>query len=149
MSRFPYICDFRGILHVWDTDNHNKEKVWYGKPCVEVLHTEEWISDFLYLPKRMVQKRVTGKVICLSEDPHKFRQSNSEYAKECMDESGIYDYIVETYIKPKGEDYERYYEVMGKYHFHSYQNYEGEWDSDDEVSRVKWQELDDKTNYQY
>lgn len=138
MSRLPYLCHFRAIVHTWDGGH-------------ESFDLSTWVEGFEFRSLKQFEKDKTDLSkwlgqpgdIKMVEGSHSYFNdrtiSATDYGKECIGDGDIIDRIIESDIKP--DDQEHYYEIIGKYHFHAYQNYEGEWDCDDEVTNVQFQEL--------
>jgi hypothetical protein len=138
MSRLPYLCHFRAIIHTFDGTH-------------EDFDLSTWVDGFEFRSLKQFEKDKKDlskylDIVCnikMVEGSHSYfndrTTSAMDYGKECISEGDIIARIIESDIKP--DDQEHYYEIIGKYHFHSYQNYEGEWDSDDDVTDVKFQEL--------
>lgn len=142
MSKMPYICDFRFIIHVWDTevDPLTQEVVEWTSPMHEDFMLETWRAGFNFLSKEEkenFQKIFTNR----RERGDPIASEMADYGKESLANSDTISHIIEAYIKPKGE---KFFEVTGKLHEHCYQDYEGDWDCETEVSDVEFQEVDEK-----
>ena len=96
-------------------------------------HQKHKASEIKYLDSFI--KNIEGSSGYYNDNLH----SAIEYGKEMIQCGDIISRIIECDIKPDSN--EHYYEITAKFHFHSYQTYEGEWDSDDDVSDLKFQEL--------
>lgn len=138
MSRLPYLCNFRIILHTYEREH-------------EVFDISTWVEGFEF---RSLQQFENDKNflfkwlnhpgnIKMEEGLKRYINdkliSGSEYGKDIIESGNIIHHIIESYINPDDKDH--YYEVIGKLYFASYQNHEGEWDSDDEVDDIIFQEL--------
>ena len=138
MSRLPYLCHFRAIVHTYE-DGH------------ESFDLSTWVEGFEFRSLKQYEKDKKDLLkylerpfnIGMEEGSRSYFNdgiaSATEYGQECIKNGDMIARIIEDDIKP--DENEHYYEIIGKYHFHSYQNYEGEWDSDDDLSDLKFQEL--------
>jgi hypothetical protein len=129
MSKLPYLCHFRAIVHVWNNIVEDVED-----PGDEVLQLTTWVDSFEFRSKEQFEER---KKILSLEDVHD-KLYAKDYGKEIIDDSDIILGIIEKYIKPEGD---KYYEIIGKIHLFSSQNYYGEWENEDDTSDVRIQEI--------
>ena len=138
MSNLPYLCNFRAIVHTYECGN-------------EVLDLSTWTDGFTFRSTKQYEKDKNdlSKYLNHSSDIQILEGSQSyyndgmtgatEYGKEILENGDMVSRIIEGDIKP--DDEEHYYEIIGKLHYHSFQNYEGEWDGDDDVTEIRFQEL--------
>ena len=144
MSKLPYLCDFRFVIHVWITEKDpiTKEEFDWSKPSYELFMEETWCKGFNFLPKKL-----PSKVFMFDETSrtNPIASRKAEYGMEILGNGELIDNIIEAYLKLKLKpNEEKYYEVVGKIHEYTWQCYEGDWDSECEVSAIKFQELDEK-----
>lgn len=145
MSDLPYLCHFRIIIHIRKTDKYDDD---------ETLEIQTWADyeDFMFRSKKQFEKDKKDLSYWLKQsegsDKIKFSKgthgylkttlSNSEIGEDLLKDSDIIERIIEHDIKPKGD---KYYEITGKLHFSSFQTYYGDWDCDEDVSNLKFQEI--------
>jgi hypothetical protein len=138
MSRLPYICHFRAIVHTFEDWN-------------EVFDVATWVDGFEMRSIKQYEKDKNdlskylndSQSIQMIDGFQSYLNDNTmsaiDYGKEILDDSDMISRIIECDIEPDKE--EHYYEIIGKLHYYSFQNYEGEWDSEDDVSDIQFQEL--------
>lgn len=129
-----YLCDFRMVLHVWDIDHdENGELIEWQPPAHEVLDLTTWKTGLL-IPK------INSKPLStLLEERWNASEYDSSIGKDCIENSGFEDNVIKEYLGYTSG--EKFYEIVGKYHCYSYQNWEGEWDFNDEITDVQWHEV--------
>ena len=136
MSHLPYLCHFRTIIHTYEGGHEDFElSTWVD--TFEFRNIKDYekykANEIKYLDSFI--KKMEGSSGCYNDNFH----SAIEYGKEMIECGDMISRIIECDIKPDSN--EHYYEIIGKFHFHSYQTYEGEWDSDDDISDLKFQEI--------
>lgn len=150
MSHLPYMCHFRTIIHVWQEDPDGEGRTMWHPFAYESFDLVTWTDTFEFrcIKQYEKDKKDLSKYldhpsnIQLVEGSDSYLNdktlSSCDYGKEMIESGDIISRIIEDDIKPEGE---KYFEIIGKFHFHSYQNYEGEWDGDDDVSELQFQEI--------
>jgi hypothetical protein len=93
----PYLSHFRVILHIWNTEEDGTE---WASPEHEVMYQEVWDDHFLLRSK--LQKELHNL---------QFSRSNTDYAKEILNNTDILDDLVSSEFK--NEVGEKYFEVIG------------------------------------
>jgi hypothetical protein len=156
MSRLPYICNFRAIVHVWQEDPDGDGRTMWHPFAHEVFDLATWTDGFEFRSLKQYEKdkfdlsKYLNSEIQMVEGEDSFRNdgmmSAVDYGKEIIENGDIIHSIIEGDIKPDGE---RYYEIIGKLHFHSYRGYDGEWDSEEDLSEIKFQELAQNDVYKW
>jgi hypothetical protein len=124
MSRLPYLCHFRAIVHTYEGGN-------------EVLDLSTWTDGFTFRSIKEYEKDKKEDLSDLLNHPSGIQilegsqsyyndgmTSATDYGKEILENGDMVSRIIEGDIKP--DDEEHYYEIIGKLHYHSFQNYEGE-----------------------
>ena len=138
MSRLPYLCHFRSIIHTYDGGHESFDLATWVEGF-EFRNIKQYEKDKKDLSKYLDRAFNIGMVEGSQSYYNDGMISAADYGKECLENGDMIARIVEADIKP--DENEHYYEIIGKFHFTSYQNYEGEWDSDDDLSDLKFQEL--------
>ena len=146
MSDLPYLCHFRIIIHIWKTAKYDD---------VETLEIQTWTNseDFMFRNKKQFEKDqkkilLLGRTETKGDNKIKFLKGTLDYITntrpdedtgyEHLKDSDIIQRIIDHDIKPEGD---KYYEITGKLHFSSFPTYYGDWDSDEDVSDIKFQEI--------
>jgi hypothetical protein len=145
MSDLPYLCHFRIIIHIWKTDKYDDD---------ETLEIQTWTNseDFIFRGKKQFEKDQKDLLYWLKQsegnDKIKFSKGTLDYITntrpdedtgyEHLNDSDLISRIIEGDIKVQGN---KYYEITGKLHLSFAQDYWGEWDCEEDVSDLKFQEI--------